>query len=236
MTAPITRRGRPPARRHDRWPGSRAAALRVLTVPTLVIHGLDDTLIDPSGGRRTAELVPGARLLLVPDMGHDRPREARADRDRADVGARADRVGRARRPAHGDGRRSDDRVRAHRYATDPGTVSVIGADVGRGGQRARRDRERGHDSAGVGLERGDRGAHVDGRDQPGVRACGHRPGEGGQRDRAAPSRPSRRRPPGPGRHTKRRTRAHPGTVGQRQRRPVQRVRDGRGLARVGHLL
>ncbi|MCO6734754.1 lysophospholipase, partial [Streptomyces sp. EL9] len=44
-------------------------------VPTLVIHGLDDTLIDPSGGRRTAELVPGSELLLIPDMGHDRPRE-----------------------------------------------------------------------------------------------------------------------------------------------------------------
>jgi pimeloyl-ACP methyl ester carboxylesterase len=53
--------------------GSRAEALQVLAVPTLVIHGLDDTLIDPSGGRRTAELVPGARLLLVEDMGHDRP-------------------------------------------------------------------------------------------------------------------------------------------------------------------
>ena len=55
--------------------GSRADALRNLTVPTLVIHGLDDTLIDPSGGRRTAELVPRATLLLVPDMGHDRPPE-----------------------------------------------------------------------------------------------------------------------------------------------------------------
>lgn len=54
--------------------GSRADALRTLDVPTLVIHGLDDTLIDPSGGQRTAELVPGARLLLVEDMGHDRPR------------------------------------------------------------------------------------------------------------------------------------------------------------------
>ena len=53
--------------------GSRAHALKTLDVPTLVIHGLDDTLIDPSGGRRTAELVPGARLLLVEDMGHDRP-------------------------------------------------------------------------------------------------------------------------------------------------------------------
>ena len=54
--------------------GSRADALRGLEVPTLVIHGKDDTLIDPSGGRRTAELVPGASLLLVEDMGHDRPR------------------------------------------------------------------------------------------------------------------------------------------------------------------
>ncbi|MFE6664860.1 alpha/beta fold hydrolase [Streptomyces sp. NPDC057697] len=55
--------------------GSRAEALRELRVPTLVMHGLDDILIDPSGGERTAELVPGAKLLLLPDMGHDRPRE-----------------------------------------------------------------------------------------------------------------------------------------------------------------
>jgi pimeloyl-ACP methyl ester carboxylesterase len=54
--------------------GSRAEKLRTLDVPTLVVHGLDDTLIHPSGGRRTAELVPGAKLLLVEDMGHDRPR------------------------------------------------------------------------------------------------------------------------------------------------------------------
>ncbi len=54
--------------------GSRADGLRVLQVPTLVIHGLDDTLITPSGGERTAELVPDARLVLIPDMGHDRPR------------------------------------------------------------------------------------------------------------------------------------------------------------------
>ena len=39
----------------------------------LVVHGLDDTLIDPSGGRRTAELVPNAHLLEVADMGHDMP-------------------------------------------------------------------------------------------------------------------------------------------------------------------
>ena len=55
--------------------GSRADALKALNVPTLVIHGTDDTLVDPSGGRRTAELIPGATLLLITDMGHDRPRE-----------------------------------------------------------------------------------------------------------------------------------------------------------------
>jgi pimeloyl-ACP methyl ester carboxylesterase len=53
--------------------GSRADGLRALDLPTLVIHGLDDTLIPVDGGERTAELVPGARLLLVEDMGHDRP-------------------------------------------------------------------------------------------------------------------------------------------------------------------
>ncbi|WP_371525389.1 alpha/beta fold hydrolase [Streptomyces sp. NBC_01283] len=55
--------------------GSRADALREFRVPTLVPHGLDGTLIDPSGGSRTADLAPGAKLVLIPDMGHDRPRE-----------------------------------------------------------------------------------------------------------------------------------------------------------------
>lgn len=53
--------------------GSRADALRTLDVPTLVIHGVDDELIMPSGGERTAALIPGARLLMVTDMGHDVP-------------------------------------------------------------------------------------------------------------------------------------------------------------------
>ena len=51
----------------------RAEALGRLGVPTLVIHGRDDTLILPNGGERTAELVPGAHLLLLGDMGHDLP-------------------------------------------------------------------------------------------------------------------------------------------------------------------
>jgi pimeloyl-ACP methyl ester carboxylesterase len=53
--------------------GSRAEGLQALTTPTLVIHGRDDTLIPPSGGQRTAELVPTATLLLMADMGHDLP-------------------------------------------------------------------------------------------------------------------------------------------------------------------
>ncbi len=54
--------------------GSRDDALRALAVPTLVIHGWADPLILPSGGRRTAEVVPGANLLVLGDMGHDLPR------------------------------------------------------------------------------------------------------------------------------------------------------------------
>jgi pimeloyl-ACP methyl ester carboxylesterase len=53
--------------------GDRSAALAEVTVPTLVIHGRDDTLIAPDGGIRTAELIPGAHLLLLADMGHDMP-------------------------------------------------------------------------------------------------------------------------------------------------------------------
>jgi pimeloyl-ACP methyl ester carboxylesterase len=53
--------------------GSRADELRTLHVPTLVIHGDRDTLIDPSGGRRTAELIPGARYVEIEGMGHDYP-------------------------------------------------------------------------------------------------------------------------------------------------------------------
>ena len=53
--------------------GRRTAALQALDVPTLVIHGRDDLLITPSGGFRTAELIPGAHLLFVADMGHDLP-------------------------------------------------------------------------------------------------------------------------------------------------------------------
>ncbi len=54
--------------------GDRTEALRALTVPTVVIHGVQDRLVSPSGGRATADAVPGARLVLLDGMGHDLPR------------------------------------------------------------------------------------------------------------------------------------------------------------------
>jgi pimeloyl-ACP methyl ester carboxylesterase len=51
--------------------GSRSAALATLAVPTLVIHGTEDTLIRPTGGERTAAVIPGAELVMVEGMGHD---------------------------------------------------------------------------------------------------------------------------------------------------------------------
>jgi pimeloyl-ACP methyl ester carboxylesterase len=55
----------------------RTEGLRVVTVPTVVIHGEVDPLIDVSGGRATAAAVPGAELLVIPGMGHDLPVGAR---------------------------------------------------------------------------------------------------------------------------------------------------------------
>jgi pimeloyl-ACP methyl ester carboxylesterase len=45
-------------------------------VPTQVIHGDVDALIDVSGGRATAEATPGARLEIIEGMGHDLPKPA----------------------------------------------------------------------------------------------------------------------------------------------------------------
>ncbi|ACY16089.1 alpha/beta fold hydrolase [Haliangium ochraceum] len=55
---------------------NRIPALRSLRMPSLVIHGTDDPLVPVSGGRATAKAIPGARLHLVPGMGHDFPRGA----------------------------------------------------------------------------------------------------------------------------------------------------------------
>jgi pimeloyl-ACP methyl ester carboxylesterase len=53
--------------------GDRTPALRGLNVPVLVIHGDADPMIDVSGGRATAAAIPGARLWVIPGLGHDLP-------------------------------------------------------------------------------------------------------------------------------------------------------------------
>lgn len=51
----------------------RRAALRLLAVPTLVIHGAEDRLIPAVCGEDIARNVRGAWLLTVNGMGHDLP-------------------------------------------------------------------------------------------------------------------------------------------------------------------
>jgi pimeloyl-ACP methyl ester carboxylesterase len=55
--------------------GDRTVALRSLAVPTLVLHGEDDPLVNVSGGRATARAIPGAELVVFDGMGHHLPRE-----------------------------------------------------------------------------------------------------------------------------------------------------------------
>ncbi|MDQ2676313.1 MAG: alpha/beta fold hydrolase, partial [Actinomycetota bacterium] len=54
--------------------GNRDSLLRAIEVPTLVVHGTEDRLVRPSGGRATKRAIPGARLMEVKGMGHDLPR------------------------------------------------------------------------------------------------------------------------------------------------------------------
>jgi pimeloyl-ACP methyl ester carboxylesterase len=53
----------------------RTEGLRGVRVPALVIHGADDKLVAPSGGKATADAIPGARLVVIPGMAHDMPPE-----------------------------------------------------------------------------------------------------------------------------------------------------------------
>ncbi|MCY7363832.1 MAG: alpha/beta fold hydrolase [Frankiaceae bacterium] len=55
--------------------GDRTPGLRELAVPTLVVHGDADPLVQVAGGHATAEAVPAAELLVLEGMGHNLPRE-----------------------------------------------------------------------------------------------------------------------------------------------------------------
>lgn len=51
--------------------GSRVAMLGRIRAPTLVLHGADDIFVPVEAGRDTAARIPGARLRIIPGMGHD---------------------------------------------------------------------------------------------------------------------------------------------------------------------
>ncbi|TCS62617.1 alpha/beta fold hydrolase [Varunaivibrio sulfuroxidans] len=53
--------------------GDLRALLATITAPTLVIHGSDDPLVPPSGGKDTAANIRGAELLIIEGMGHELP-------------------------------------------------------------------------------------------------------------------------------------------------------------------
>ena len=73
-----------------KWHGGRLSELQV---PALVLHGERDPLLRPAAARRTAAAIGGARLVLLPGVGHDLPAavwpqvagEVRAVADRAAV-------------------------------------------------------------------------------------------------------------------------------------------------------
>lgn len=50
---------------------ARDEILGQVRCPALVLHGADDPLIPPDHGENTAQAIPGAKLVIVPGMGHD---------------------------------------------------------------------------------------------------------------------------------------------------------------------
>ncbi|MCV7260671.1 alpha/beta fold hydrolase [Mycobacterium shimoidei] len=48
---------------------------RMISAPTVVLHGLADKLVRPAGGRAVAQSIRGARLVTFDGMGHDLPEQ-----------------------------------------------------------------------------------------------------------------------------------------------------------------
>jgi pimeloyl-ACP methyl ester carboxylesterase len=51
----------------------RTGQLRDVRVPTLVMHGDKDAIVNVSGGEAVARAIPGAKLRVFPGLGHDMP-------------------------------------------------------------------------------------------------------------------------------------------------------------------
>jgi len=63
-----------------------AAALGQIKVPTLVINGENDVLVEPASARKFAAAIPGAKLITYPHVGH-LPQIEIPERSAADVAA-----------------------------------------------------------------------------------------------------------------------------------------------------
>jgi len=57
----------------NRSMGDRRPRLREITRPALVVHGSDDVLLPPAGGKDTAANIPDAKYVEIAGMGHDVP-------------------------------------------------------------------------------------------------------------------------------------------------------------------
>jgi pimeloyl-ACP methyl ester carboxylesterase len=55
--------------------GDRSVRVKSISAPTLVQHGVNDTLLPPAHGEHTAELIEGSELIVYEDMGHDMPEQ-----------------------------------------------------------------------------------------------------------------------------------------------------------------
>jgi len=77
---------RPHARRRQ-WEAVQGfdacGRLGELRVPTLVLHGTEDRLVDPRNARLLAERIPGAELVLLEGAGHVYHSERAEEADRA---------------------------------------------------------------------------------------------------------------------------------------------------------
>jgi pimeloyl-ACP methyl ester carboxylesterase len=67
-------------------PQATADMLGTIKVPTLVLHGESDVLIEPASARKFAAAIPGAKLITYPQVGH-LPQIEIPQRSAADVAA-----------------------------------------------------------------------------------------------------------------------------------------------------
>jgi len=55
--------------------GDRSDQIKTISVPTLIQHGVNDTLLPVEHGKHTAELIQGSEIIIYDGMGHNLPDE-----------------------------------------------------------------------------------------------------------------------------------------------------------------